>query len=196
VDIRFIAAFVLGYLCGSMPFSVWVGKLLLGEDVRKHGDGNPGATNVFRAGGWKAGILALVLDFLKGALPTSLAYWQWGVNGGALVLVAMAPVIGHYLSPFLGFRGGKAVATTFGVWSALTLWEGPIVLGSVLTLCYMLQASDGWSVIIGATALLAYWIIRGADAAIIGLALANLLFLMWTHRHALSEPMRWRKRQV
>jgi glycerol-3-phosphate acyltransferase PlsY len=193
MEAPFFIALVLGFLCGSMPFSVWIGQVLLGEDVRRYGDGNPGATNVFRAGGWKAGMLALLFDFLKGAVPTGLAHWRWGLEGGALVLVAMAPILGHHFSPFLGFRGGKAVTTSFGVWSALTLWEGPLVLGSVLTLCYMVQTSDGWSVIIGTTSLLLYWVIRGADSTIIGLALANLLFLMWTHRHALGEPMRWRK---
>lgn len=182
----FILALVLGFISGSLPFSVWLGKLFLSQDIREIGDGNPGATNVFRTGNWKVGILALLLDYLKGVLPVAISYSVWGIQEGKLVAVMMAPLLGHQFSPFLGFRGGKGVATTFGIWTGVTMWEGPIVLGSLLTILYFLFDHDAWSVIFGMIGLLLYWLLKGATAEIYGAALANLFFLLWTHRLALN----------
>ncbi len=99
----------LGFLSGSLPFSVWLGKLLTRSDIRRYGDGNPGATNAWRAGGWQIGVPALLLDFLKRALPVGLARFWAGVDGWGLIPIALAPVLGHAFSPFLRFRGGKAI---------------------------------------------------------------------------------------
>ena len=104
-----IAWFLFAFLCGSLPFSFWIGRLFLHADVRQFGDANPGATNVLRAGGRATAVLALLLDFVKGAVPVWLAYRWAGVDSVALTLVALAPVLGHAFSPFLGFQGGKAV---------------------------------------------------------------------------------------
>ena len=103
---------IIAFMCGALPFSVWVGKLALHTEIRNYGDHNPGATNVIRAGGWKWGVPALLLDYLKGAIPVGIAYFVVGLDGVSLVLVALAPVLGHAFSPFLGFHGGKAVAVT------------------------------------------------------------------------------------
>jgi glycerol-3-phosphate acyltransferase PlsY len=100
---------LIAFIAGSLPFSVWVGRLALRTDIRRYGDHNPGATNVGRAGGWQWGALALLLDMLKGALPVGLAWYWGGLAGWALLPVALAPVLGHGYSPFLGFRGGKAL---------------------------------------------------------------------------------------
>ena len=69
---------VLAFVSGSLPFSVWLGKLATGKDVRQVGDGNPGATNVFRAGSKLVGLLVLILDIGKAALPVGLAYYVLG----------------------------------------------------------------------------------------------------------------------
>ncbi len=122
---------LIGFALGSIPFSVILGRLLLRKDIRQYGDGNPGGTNVARASGSKLlGALAivLVLDMAKGALPVSLAHYVFGVDGWALVPVMLAPILGHAYSPFLRFKGGKAIAVTFGVWTALTVPFGPFVM--------------------------------------------------------------------
>jgi len=94
-------AFVLfAFLCGSIPFSVWLGKLALKVDVRQFGDGNPGATNVFNAGGKTIGVLALILDITKAALPVGLAYHNLGIGGIPMFLIAIAPILGHVLAHF------------------------------------------------------------------------------------------------
>ena len=85
---------VFAFICGSLPFSVWVGRLALHEDVREFGDGNPGASNVFRAGGKGWGVLAILLDGFKGAIPVGLANYEAGLDGWAITAVALAPILG------------------------------------------------------------------------------------------------------
>ncbi len=137
-------AFVLwvfgAFLIGALPLSVWVGSLALGVDVRAFGDGNPGATNVYRAGGRMTAFFALFLDFLKGALPVGTAAYVAGINFPLLAAISLAPVAGHAFSPFLRWRGGKAVAVTFGIWAGLT--AGRDRLSWVLD-CLLVQNSSG-----------------------------------------------------
>ncbi len=173
---------VVGFVLGSIPFSVWLGRLALHRDIRNYGDGNPGAANVWRAGGWRAGVVALLLDCLKGAVPVGLARFHAGLSGWELAPVAVAPILGHAVSPFLHFRGGKAIAATFGVWTALTLWQGPLVLGLCLGLFYMLQRNDGWAVMLGMIGVLAYFVLtRQASSPILPVWAANTAIFTWKH---------------
>jgi acyl phosphate:glycerol-3-phosphate acyltransferase len=113
----FTVLFVLAYLCGSIPFGVIVGKLFYGVDVRQHGSGNVGTTNVFRVLGKKAGVVVMVCDILKGWVPAFIAaqlFSPW-----AAIFVAAAPVVGHMYSIFLKGKGGKGIATGAGVVLAL-----------------------------------------------------------------------------
>ena len=139
----------IAYLCGSIPFSVWLGKLFLRVDVRQYGDGNPGAANVFRSGSKVVGLLALILDVAKGAAPVGLAYFNLGIRGIPMYFIAIAPVLGHVFSPFLHFKGGKAIAVSLGVWIGLTIWKASLagVLGTVIGIS--LITSSGWAVMLG-----------------------------------------------
>ena len=133
-----VAIIILAYLIGSIPNAVWIGKVFYKKDVRKEGSKNAGATNVIRVLGLKPGIIVLVLDLLKGILPLILlrfAYtgifqhsWAWEVYISTLVCdtlvsislwleiaVAVATVVGHVFPIYVGFRGGKGVATLVGV---------------------------------------------------------------------------------
>lgn len=91
--------FCFAFFCGSLPFSVWLGRLFAHQDIRKFGDGNPGATNVLRAGGKVVGLLAYILDVSKGALPVGLAYQNFHLDGYWMCLIALAPSFGHAFSP-------------------------------------------------------------------------------------------------
>jgi glycerol-3-phosphate acyltransferase PlsY len=173
---------IVSFVAGSLPFSVWLGRLALHTDVRRYGDHNPGATNAWKAGGWRLGLPALVLDFSKGAVPVGLAKFGAGLSGGQLVPIALAPVLGHAFSPFLRFRGGKALAVTFGVWTGLTLAEGPIVLGILLGLLLALQDNDGWAVVLGMLAFGGYWYLRQADTFLMIIWAGNWLILTWKNR--------------
>ncbi len=183
---------LFAFFCGSLPFSVWIGRLVARADIRRYGDGNPGATNAWRAGGWRAGVPAILLDYLKGAIPVSLAHFSYGLSGWALVPVALAPVLGHAFSPFLRFRGGKAVAATFGAWTGLTLWTGPTVLGLALGLAYALNATDAWSTLFGLFVLLSYLLLSGASAPLLAVWVGNFALVFWKHRRDLRTPPRLR----
>jgi len=180
----------LGFLLGAMPFSFWLGRLFLRTDVRRYGDGNPGATNAWRAGGWRVGLAALLLDYLKGVVPVGLAHFVFQVSGWALVPVALAPVLGHAFSPFLRFHGGKAVAATFGIWTGLTLGEIPTLLGLSLVSFLAVQTADAWSVILGMIVTLVHLLLRRSPPFMLALWAGNVLVLVWKHRHSLREPVR------
>ncbi|MFN8492818.1 MAG: glycerol-3-phosphate acyltransferase [Caldilineaceae bacterium] len=196
--LNFLSWFVIAFFCGSLPFSVWIGQRLLKKDIRRYGDANPGATNVLRAGGRSAAVLALLLDFLKGALPVALAHFQANLTSWPLVGIALAPVLGHAFSPFLGFKGGKAVAVTGGIWCGLTVWEGPTVGGLLLGLFVLLLAVDGWTVIFAILGMLLYFILTPATwnglaarpelSVILAVGVGNLLILAWKHRTDLMRP--------
>lgn len=122
---------VLSYLVGSIPGSLWVGKALYGKDVRNHGSGNAGATNTFRVLGWKAGVLATVVDVGKGflaagviaslridALPQGLGFWE--ADTVVRLVAGLAAITGHMFPIWASFKGGKGVNTAAGVLFALT----------------------------------------------------------------------------
>ena len=177
---------------GALPFSLWVGQSVLHTDIRRVGDGNPGATNVLRAGGRGAAAAALTLDMLKGALPVGLAYRVLGPDTLWLVPVALAPVLGHAFSPLLHGRGGKAVAVTGGVWAALTLWEGPTLGGLALLGFSAWIKANGWAVLPAFALMLLYLLVtppawnpiwhRPALPVIAATGGGHLLILAWKHR--------------
>lgn len=183
-----------GFLCGAVPFSVLLARLTTGADIRRVGDGNPGAANAWRAGGWRVGAPALLLDFLKGALPVGAARYLGGVDGWELVPIALAPVFGHAFSPFLKGHGGKALAVTFGIWCGLTCYEAPLVLGLFMVLFYSAQTADAWGAVLAMLALGAYLVTRQADSVLLAVWLGNLAVLIWKHRRALCQPIRLRPR--
>lgn len=110
----------LGFFGGSIMFCKLLAEWLCGKDIcRLSDDGNPGAANLFIHCGVGAGMLGLALDMLKGFLPVFLAYRHFGVSDPAFAVVMMAPVLGHAIAPLNHFKGGKCIATSFGVLIAL-----------------------------------------------------------------------------
>lgn len=120
-------AAVLSYLIGAIPFGLLITRMIGGVDVRTVGSGNIGATNVLRASGKKAALATLLADCAKGLLPV-LAASGLVQNAWAPATCGIAAVIGHNFPVFLSFRGGKGVATGFGVALALTPWFGLTIL--------------------------------------------------------------------
>ena len=139
IVVQFIGIVVIGYLLGAIPFGVIIGKLASGIDVREHGSGSMGMTNVMRTVGAKAGIIVLVLDLLKGCgavalawaifyhKPDSTVYWGQ-MAGGA------AAVIGHSWPVYVGFRGGRGIATAAGAVMVLSWPIGLICVAVFLLL--------------------------------------------------------------
>jgi len=181
---------LVAFLSGSLPFAVWLGRLA-GVDPRTVGDGNPGTFNVWKLAGWQVGVPVLVLDFSKGVVPALLARQVWKGSGWALVAVIVAPVLGHAFSPFLRGRGGKGLATAFGVWTGLTLAEGPLILGAALTVGTLgLRLRDSWVVVLGLLALLADLLVRGWPWEAFAVWSITALLLAWGYRRNLVLPLR------
>jgi glycerol-3-phosphate acyltransferase PlsY len=180
----------LGFLLGSIPFSYLLGRLIAHADIRLYGDGNPGAINAWRAGGWRAGIPAMLLDFLKGAVPVGVGHAVAGVSGWALVPMALAPVAGHAFSPFLRLRGGKAIAATFGIWAGLAGPQGLAAMGASFLVFYLVQSSDAWTVILGMMGFLGCLLLQGSDQAILTVWAGNFIILGWKHRRELRQGTR------
>lgn len=184
---------IIAFALGSLPFSVWIGRLFLHTDIRKYGDGAPGATNVARAGGRALYIIAVLLDAFKGTVPVWLAQFISDVHGWPLAAVAIAPVLGHAFSPFLKFRGGMAVATTFGVWLGLLGWVGPVLIGIGVGIMFAIQKNWVWASVGGMLIFLAFLII----AFPLQLAVTNLCqtSIMIIRRHSYftkwPEPQPW-----
>jgi len=120
-----IVLLIAAYLLGSVPTSVWLGRLFFGVDVRKSGSGNAGATNTIRVLGWKAGLPVLIIDILKGFLAVNLfiLYNSEGLNNDGIWYLktglAIAAVAGHIFPVYIGFKGGRGVATLLGIGIAL-----------------------------------------------------------------------------
>jgi glycerol-3-phosphate acyltransferase PlsY len=173
---------LLAFFCGSLPLSYWLGTIFLKVDIREYGDGNPGATNVWRAGGKWWGLLAILLDGLKGFVPVALANYLAGLTGWVLFAVSLAPLLGHAYTPFLKCHGGKALATTFGVWTGLTLYQAPIVLGISLAFWLWLLRKEGWAILAGMLSLLVYLLLFQRDLLLIAVWTGNFIILMWKYR--------------
>lgn len=114
---------IFAYLAGSIPTAVWYGKIFHGVDVRQHGSGNAGATNSLRTLGKKAGIIVLIVDFLKGFLAVKAAsLFSAEIDGILPLIMGLAVIAGHIFPIFAQFRGGKGVATAMGVLVATFPW--------------------------------------------------------------------------
>lgn len=121
---KFIVYVILSYIFGSIPFGIIIGRLFKGIDIRKFGSGNIGAANAFRALGFWGGLTVLLTDMSKGFIPVILA--KYFVSGDLVYLLQVVSgifsIIGHNYSIFLKFKGGKGIATSFGVLIALN-WK-------------------------------------------------------------------------
>ena len=180
----FVVLLVLAYLCGSIPFGVVIGKLFYGVDVRQHGSGNVGTTNVFRVLGKRAGVAVLVCDMLKGYIPAVVAAWLFGP--WFAIFIAAAPVVGHMYSVFLKFKGGKGIATGAAVVLALV----PLVFAVVFTVWIVLLLTTRYVSVASLTAatlvpVLAVVLQEPLPYQIAGVLVA--LVIWWAHRGNLKR---------
>lgn len=187
-----VAFIVGGFALGALPFSVWIGRYALKKDIRQYGDGNPGMTNVIRAGGLGWGGLAMLADVGKGALPVGAAAHIVGMQGWSLVAVALAPVLGHAFSPLLGFRGGKAIAATGGMWFGLTLGSAFVAAMVLLVYWYFAVTLSGWTVALTTVSLLVYLLLIRAEWVWLAVWLFSSALLLYKHRADLRQPLRLR----
>jgi len=180
-------------MLGSIPFGLFIVKIRGGGDIRSVGSGNIGAANVTRNAGVIAGVLTLLFDAGKGYLAVWIAeHWTKG-NGRWMIVAALAAVIGHVFSLWLGFRGGKGVATTFGVFLAICphAVAGAVAFWILLVLFWR-YSSLGSIVAMAALPVLVYFFYAPhrapSDEILEGTILISLLVL-WKHRDNLRRLM-------
>ena len=189
-----ILLIISAYLIGAIPSAVWIGKMLYGIDVRKHGSGNAGATNVIRVLGYKAGIPVLLIDILKGWVAVQLPIWIIAENilPGQLVYLRIAcaimAVVGHIFPVYVGFRGGKGVGTIAGAGLSLFPLSLLIVLAIfilVLVITHYVSLSSILASV--AFALVVFFIIGERHAGLLGLSLLVAIFIPVTHRRNIKR---------
>ena len=137
---------IIAFFSGAIPFSIILTKILSGKDVREIGDNNPGAVNAWKSAGAYVGLVVMFLEFLKAILPIAIAIRFFDFNGYNLVFISLMPIFGHSFSPFLKFRGGKALAVTAAMWLALFQFEAAIVIFGLLAVFFAIQKNDAWTV--------------------------------------------------
>lgn len=176
---------LLGFLLGSVPFALLIGKLCFKIDIRNYGDGNPGATNLWKAKGFGWGVLAYIFDFFKGAVPAGLCLYIFNITDWGIVPIALAPIAGHAFSPFLRFNGGKAIATSYGVWAGLTIWEAPVFLAVITYFFSIFQKVHSWIQVATMLAFLVFLLLRFQGQPIyypfMCIWLGNLLIIVIKH---------------
>lgn len=178
-------------------FSYWIGRLVK-KDLRQVGDGNPGAFNLWHAAGPGMGLLGVFLDFSKGYFPLVVLLSGGYAKGMAIVPVAIAPILGHAFSPFLKGRGGKGIAVSFGVWSAVTRFEVSFVYAVILAV-FLVAAkfinrgkspsteANAFMVTAGMLTLGLYLFYRGFHPHIFALWIGNLLILAYKNSKKLYK---------
>lgn len=172
-----VVLMIVAYILGSIPNALWIGKVFRGIDVREHGSKNTGSTNAARVLGAKLGILTLILDISKGAIPTLIATMLLD-SSISVILVGICAILGHSFSIFMKFKGGKAVATTVGVF--IVLVPGAILLAAVIFfLVFGITRYVSLSSMIGAISL-PIWIIlfyKNILLTIFGIIIAILIIV-------------------
>jgi acyl-phosphate glycerol 3-phosphate acyltransferase len=195
-----ILIIAIEFICGALMFSYWLG-LAAKKDIRKVGDGNPGAANLLQAAGVPIGLAGVFLDVMKGYLPLAIFLQQGLIAGMAVVPAALAPILGHAFSPFMKFRGGKCVAVTFGVWAALTRLEAAIAYAVILALLLLgvkllrkgkpvTSDMDGFMVVLGVLLLGIYVSLRPFPPHLLLVWLGNFLIMAYANREKLFRVYR------
>jgi len=193
---------VLAYLIGSIPVAYIFGRVLKNLDIREHGSGNMGATNAFRVLGKGPGTIVLILDIIKGIIPVTLLANAFGLGDAlSLVIISVAAVAGHNWTIFLGFKGGKGMATSLGVLIGLAiqlpglrivlLLATLIWLGLFLSLGYVSLAS-----ISAAVALPILMVAFDAPFAMKMMAIVLCIFIVFRHQSNIKRLAKGQENRV
>lgn len=196
IELAILGLAVLAYLLGSIPSAVWVGQAMYGIDVREYGSGNAGATNTFRVLGKKAGIWVLLMDIIKGFTATCLVIYipeispvyhkTWYVN--VQLLLGLSAVLGHLFPIFANFKGGKGIATLFGMLIAIHYLSALACLGIFVL---MLVATRFVSLSSISAAMMfpisLIWMFKRHEPLFIAFGICAALLVILTHRKNINR---------
>jgi len=187
-----LVAIVIGaFLIGSIPFGFLIGRVFYGTDIRKEGSGNIGAMNALRTLGKGGAVAVLLLDAAKGFVPVMVARrlaapFEHPIPETVASIVALATVLGHCFSPWLGWKGGKGVATSFGAIFGLSWQAGLISVGAWIAGALATQYSSVGSMFGSVLAPLTLWLFTGSLAETVYGALAAVL-IVFMHRENIAR---------
>lgn len=203
-----ILSVVIAFLIGGIPFGYLVARVVLRDDIRKHGSGNIGATNVGRVCGWKWGSLVLVLDALKGLLPTLACHWLTSSNSSVhllqllTILTGISAIAGHMFPVWLGFKGGKGVATALGVVLVIS-WEASLVALLFFVITVILSRMVALASIAAALAFMVTQLIlhgnKTLDPAYLPMTIFSIvipLLIIWRHRSNIQRILRGEENRI
>ncbi|RVT97864.1 glycerol-3-phosphate 1-O-acyltransferase [Rhodovarius crocodyli] len=173
----YLLSLLIGAALGSIPFGLILTRAAGLGDVRTIGSGSIGATNVLRTGNKKVAAATLVLDVLKGVIALLVCQYLWGRDAG--LLAGLAAVVSHCYPVWLGFKGGKGVATAAGVLLAAAWWMGLIVAGVWLATAFLTRISSASALVACAAAPIVALLAGDMNLALFALVLA--LFVAWRH---------------
>jgi acyl phosphate:glycerol-3-phosphate acyltransferase len=189
---------LLAYLLGSLPTGYLAGRILQGIDIREHGSGSTGATNVLRTLGKVPGSIVLLIDALKGVLaivltqtvfslhllPTLPIDWEYYL----VPLAAIGAILGHSKSIWLGFKGGKSVATGIGILLAMC-WQVGLASIAVFAVCIAISRIVSISSIVSAMSATIWMIVFAQPLAYIVFAIVGGIYVVWLHRANIQRIM-------
>ncbi len=188
---------VLAYLIGSIPTAVWISRYFFDIDIREYGSGNAGATNTFRVLGSKWGTIVMTADVLKGVIATSLyilvPYYLHDEfdRTNFMVGLGLAAVVGHIFPVWADFRGGKGVATLFGMILAIQPAVAACCVGVFILVLYLTRFVSLSSILAGvAFAILILFIFNEKEPLYRGFAIAVALLVVLTHQKNISRLLR------
>ena len=198
---RYAAVMVVAYLLGAIPWALIIGNRFYHLDMREHGSGNLGATNVFRTLGTKAAVATLLLDAAKGAAAVGIAYAIFSASGESarqwgMIAATIAAILGHSYSPYIGFRGGKGVATAAGALLVLSPAPWPFLLGTWIIIIVLSRLVSLGSVIIAIEYPLLCAVFYPGDWLIIGFAAVASALVIWRHSSNIARIFRGEESKV
>ena len=187
---------ILAFLIGSIPSSVWIGRIFFKVDIRKMGSGNAGATNTIRVLGWKAGIPVLIIDIFKGWIAVYIAnFFLFDFVGNQFIyfkiILATSAVLGHIFPIYVGFHGGKGVATLLGVGIALFPLASLIIAGLFLVILFISRIVSISSIIASiAFPIVVIFILNTEEVPLIILSIVVAVFVPITHKNNIKRLLK------
>lgn len=180
--IELVPWLLVSYLIGAVPTSYLAGRVFKGIDLREHGSGNLGATNLYRTLGWKYAVPVGLLDIAKGAIPVVLVAPQVSGSQRVAVALGLAAVIGHVYSVFVRFRGGKGVATAAGVMLGLA----PLAIAALIIVWAVIVFGTGYvslgSIVAASLLPLAVWVLNPGARELLPVIALVAAGIVWLHR--------------
>ena len=197
-----LVSLIAAYLIGSIPSSVWIGKYFYGVDVREYGSGNAGATNTFRVLGRKAGIPVLAIDVLKGWVAVNISWFSRYTVGSEpyvnfQLVLGVSSLLGHIFPIYVGFRGGKGIATLLGILLAVHLEAAVFSAAVFLVFLFTFKYVSLGSIMAAITFPLSIlFIFKPAVPSLVIFSVAVAVLVLITHQKNIGRLLRKEESKV